>query len=1099
MKKTIQLYLVILMLLGISFSAYAQQSVITGKVTGSDDKLGIAGASVLVKGKSIAVITENDGSYKINAKEGETLVFSFMGYTSREVSVKKSNVINVELEVDATYLDDAVIVGYGSQKKANLTGAVSSISVEKTLENRPITDVGRALQGSTPGLTVFTSSGQIGVKPNIKIRGVTGSLNGSSNPLILVDNVEVPDLNYVNPDDIESISILKDASTTAIYGSRGAFGVILITTKKGRTDGKVNVTYTNNFAWSTPTKKPEQTRADLNLDYSFKQQKGLGSSANEFGYTGFYYNEETIRRVKEYNDLYGYGKQFGSEMVEGRDFDYRPGGGAYFYRPWDIDDIYYKKWTPRQNHNISVNGGTDKFSYTMGVGYIDQKGVQKIVPDTYKRYNLNLHVSSKINDWITLRGKTSLTRVDSEINTFSFTGDTHVPMMYFYRWHPTYPYGTYNGEGFRTPLNEMLQAKPVEYGYYYSTNTLGTTINIVDGLKFDFDYTYWYSFDESHVTGGIVHGVNHWNLGAGQKFDDVIMNYYDAGSAYDYAAYNTYRSERNIYIGSLTYEKTFGNHYFKVQGGFHIEDNENVGHNSSRNKLIDYNKGELNLAYGDEYASSSHRWWATAGFFGRINYTFRDRYLLEVNARYDGSSRFPRNDQWALFPSFSVGYILTEESFMEFAKPWLNTFKVRFSYGSVGNDDVGYNRFISTLGTARSPWLIDNKYPAYSGVPNLVSPTLTWEKVTTSNLGFDVRVLKNKLGLTFEMYERVTSDIISAGEAVSSVMGISPAARNYSEITTRGIELQLDFNHTFGNGLKVNASANLSDFTTKLTKFASSSAPAVTSNYEGKTIGEIWGYRTNGLYQVADFVYDANGNIVTVVNPADKKTTNQTTGGYPYQSYLESGTFKFGPGDVRFVDVNGDGVINNGANTVDNHGDLEVIGNTQPRFSYGFRLGAAWHGVDFDIFFQGVGSRQIWATGNMVLPGYMGGEGNYAHTLDYWTTDNPGAFYPRPINYAQTQQWNYVRADRYLLNAAYLRCKTLSLGYTLPKHWTEKVNIEKLRVFFSAENLFEFDKMGDIPIDAEIDWDAKTSNDSRYFGRSYPYTRTLSFGIQLSL
>lgn len=365
--KKMLLLLLMLWLPGVLLMAQNNLTV-TGTVTDTN-RDPIPGASVIVKGTITGTVTDAEGRFTLPAAANATLVVSFVGMQTREIPIGNRTSIDVSLVSSVSEIEEVVIVAYGTQKKANLTGAVSTVEVDKTLEARPVTEVGRALQGSTPGLIVTTTSGSIGGSPTIKIRGTVSTIGGGSgNPLILVDNVEVPDLSYVNPDDIESISVLKDASTTAIYGARAAFGAVLITTKKGTTDGKTRISYSNNFSWSTPTSVPKHTRADLNLQYSYDQLNAFNETPTwEFGQVGYYYNPDVIAKVKEWIDTYGDGKGLGREMAEGRDFDYRASGGAYYYRPWDIYDIYYKSQTPQVNHNISVRGGTEKNAYN---GYL---------------------------------------------------------------------------------------------------------------------------------------------------------------------------------------------------------------------------------------------------------------------------------------------------------------------------------------------------------------------------------------------------------------------------------------------------------------------------------------------------------------------------------------------------------------------------------------------------------------------------------------------------------------------------------------------------------------------------------------------------------
>jgi hypothetical protein len=394
-----------------------------------------------------------------------------------------------------------------------------------------------------------------------------------------------------------------------------------------------------------------------------------------------------------------------------------------------------------------------------------------------------------------------------------------------------------------------------------------------------------------------------------------------------------------------------------------------------------------------------------------------------------------------------------------------------------------------------------------SGGPAVVNPDLTWEKIATLDLGADLRFWKDMFGLTVDWYEKKTTGAITDGDVVPSTYGGSAPRVNYGELTTKGIEIELNFNYRFNNGLKVNASAQFTDYKTVITKYASSADPIIPSSlfdadyYEGKTQGEFWGYKVERLFQKDDFEWIDDKTIKTVT--IEGKTINKLKNlDEEYQWLLDSGTeFRFSPGDVMYKDLNYDDVITDGKNTVTNPGDRTVIGNRQPRYQYSFRLGAEWKGVDFDIFFQGVGKRNVYATGNMVLPGFMGSEANFAHTLDYWREDNPGAFYPRPMSHSSNgagTRWNYLANDRYMLNLAYLRCKTLTVGYTLPKNLTQRAMINRMRIYFTGENLFEFDKMGGVPLDPEINFTVGgTANDARMYGRSYPYRRTVSFGLQV--
>jgi TonB-linked SusC/RagA family outer membrane protein len=622
----------------------------------------------------------------------------------------------------------------------------------------------------------------------------------------------------------------------------------------------------------------------------------------------------------------------------------------------------------------------------------------------------------------------------------------------------------------------------------------------VKGLTADFDYTFGTRFSPEHTVGGYVTGVDFWSRGAGKTFSDVTYVYTSA--TYDYAQYYMWRQDRNYYNGYLTYEKNAGNHLFKLTGGTNIEDSESISQTSKRSKVYDFDKGEVNLAGGDQIASSGHSWYSIVGFFGRFNYAFKDKYLLEVSGRYDASSKFAADSRWAFFPTASAAWRITEEPWMSSLKPVLSNLKIRGSWGETGNQDVPLNSYIATMGVTNPSasgayWLIANNWVPYiSGAPALVDPTLTWETVVDNDLGIDARFFRDKLGITFDWYKRLTKDMLSPGETVPSTIGASAPRRNFGELTTNGIEFAVDFNHRFNNGLNLTLSGQFTDYKSVVTKYASAEDPLISSTYyQDKELGEIWGYESDELLQEENFVWE-NGAIVQT-KQSDGQMKNTMAEGVANQYILESGLFKFSPGDVRFKDQNNDGVINYGTNTIGDPGDRTVIGNTTPRYQYGFRLDAAWKGFDLGVFFQGVGKRSIWATGNIILPGYYAAEANFAHTLDYWTKDNTGAFYPRPMEHSQTAKWNYLPNSRYLLNMAYLRLKTLGFGYSLPKRLLKKVNVEKFRIYFNGENLLEFDKLGDIPIDPELDWTATTSADSRSYGRSYPYRRVLSFGVQL--
>lgn len=1077
----------------------AQKRTVSGLVTEKSTNEPLPGVSVVEKGTNIGTVTDQEGLFKISVNPGATLQFSFIGMQSQEIPVGNAATVNVQMETDISEVDEVVVVGYGTQRKANLTGAVSTVDVEKTLDSRPLTDVGRGLQGAVAGLSITTTTGEIGTSPSIKIRGSIGSSNGTSNPLILVDNVVIPDLNLVNPDDIESISVLKDAASTAIYGARAAFGVILITTKSGKKTDRTSVSYSNNFAMRTPTYVPDQLpgwqQGEINL-----AALNRFSPTTEYGMLGtIYISEASVEKMKEWDETYG-GQKLGDEMEYGRDFEIIS-GKQYYYRTWDWYEKFYNDWMPQQNHNLSISGGNGKTSYNIGFGYLTQDGMSKDNTDSYDRYNSSLSVNSEVNDWLNVRSNFMYTKAVRETPFVhnSTSQGLYDHLYYLWRWQPVYPYGTYKGMPFRSAITELQQANMNNKTQNYLRVGAGATITLAKGLTIDADFTYASSNDYETSSGSPVYALNFWSVTSQDALEKSYSNYID--SKLDFV--QNINSRRDYYVTNAyaTYEKTISEHAFKLMAGTNIESSEYWSLTAKRMGLFDAEFPEQNLAYGDQTNNSEHTHWSVAGFFGRINYAFKDRYLLELNGRYDGSSSFPTDSQWGFFPSVSAGYRLSEESFMEFLKPYLSSFKFRGSYGSVGNQDVGSNAFISTITMNPSyNWLINKKYTTGAGTPAAVASSLTWETVTTLDFGFDARLFSDKLGIAFDWYRRNTKDILSTGETLPATFGGTAPKQNFGELETPGWELTVDFNHQFSNGLRLNVIGQITDYKTRVKKWnsAAKTIPSYnnwttsTSYFEGMILGDIWGYKVDRLFQEDDFT--KNGDQYVLKD------------GIPKQTILESGTFFFEPGDVKFKNLDDDATqISYGDNTADSHGDKAILGNTLPRYQFSLRLGAAWKNFDFDVYFQGVGKRSLWVGGNLALPGYTSGEPWFEGQEDYWTPENTDAFYPQPTVYAQAMKWNYQVNDRFLLNMAYLRCKTMTLGYTLPKNLLSKAYISSLRVYVTGENLFEFtDK--NLPIDPETDitigknfTTGKDASDSRNYGRSYPYQRVVSVGLQLSL
>ena len=1074
------------MALAVFFTANA--AIVTGNVT---DALGepLIGVSVVVVGTAQGTITDFDGMYSINAETDAQIQFSYIGYQTITESVKGRKEINVVLKEDTRLLDEVVVVGYDTQRKANLTGAVGSVSVEDQLEGRPLANVGTGMQGAVAGLTITNSSGRIGDSPKFRIRGAVGTLlnEGGSQPLILVDGVEISDISMINADDIKEISVLKDAASSSIYGTRAAFGVILITTKSGSgVESKFRVNYSNNFSWATPTVLPEVAKsyegAEMALEARQRRQKGARQFKNSIG---LIWNKRDIEKMKEWYDVYN-GMELDPEMREGIDFEISSSGVPHFWRSWNAADEYIKDFSFTQQHNMSFSGTAGKTNYYMGLSYMGQEGVVKVNPDSYSRFSVNYSTDTEIKPWLKVRSKALYTRTNLETPFNLGSSSNYDALYYLYRWPSIMPYGTYQGKPFRNSVTETAAANMNTTIKDYMRFSMGATFVLgIPDLTLDIDYTF--NIDNQAITqrGGTVGGWNFWS-GSMEAVDNWAASSRNKVDKYQY--------NRNYHAGNavLRYKHTWNDaHNFSVFGGMNIEYKEIDYVNAEKRDLLDQDKAEIPLAIGDQFVYGSHSSWAILGFFARVNYSYKNRYLIELNGRLDGSSRFPTDQQWGFFPSGSLGWVASEENFWEVLNPYWSFMKLRASYGSIGNQDIGDNRFRAIMAATTSGWIIGNTDMITFSMPTALADGFTWETIKTINGGIDARFFNDDLGVSLDVYRRINDGMVVGGTEVPSTFGTSAPYENAAQLTTNGWELGIDYHHKFSNGLRLNLSANLADALTIVTKHPrDTKSPIDGSNYEGKIYGEIWGFETDRLFQEDDFNEDGS-----------------LKAGIATQEYFEKNSgygYKYGPGDVKYKDLDESGEITWGDKTPENHGDLKRIGNTTPRYEYNFKIGVDWHGVDLNIFFQGVGSRQYWATGTMMIPGWNFSEGTYyAHQTDYWTPENTNAWYPRLTETNQPGQYdadafNFLCQTRYLLDMSYLRLKNITIGYSLPDKVLKKMHFEKFRVYFSAENICEFDKLGNLPIDPETATSAGDGG-AMGFGRIYPFTRQMSCGLQISL
>ena len=1138
MRRLIGFGVSLLMLLCFAPDVSAQTKTITGTVV-SPDGTPMSGVTVSVANTARAAITDDAGDYTIQAAVGETLVFSYIGYTPNQVVVGSSDLVSVTLAREGTSLDEVVVVGYGTQRQTNITGAVTNVNVDKTLGSRPIADIGRGLQGAVPGLSVRVPSGEVGSDPIMRIRGFVGSQQGSSQPLILIDNVEVPSIQMLNPNDVESITILKDAASASIYGAKAAFGVILITTKKGSRSEGVTLNYTNNFSWQTPFKELELAGID-GLQYTLdahNNQKAAGPAG------GFWRIDSTsLAKAREWQRLYGSTVKPTDPVVYGRDW-YWDGIQKFGYRIYDPIDAMIKKWSATQNHNISLNGKSNNTSYNVGFGYLGQEGMMKPAKyDDFNRYTANLKLSTKVTDQVTIRGGALYSdrkkRYPNSTNVASGFGAD--PWLYLYRWSLLFPTGVKElGEEIRDPYWDTKNTNTVTDARRYLNLNFGTTVDLTKNWQVIADYTFdfrnetfnsslpqmslrehWYSAiswvdadgDRVYVdeTGAIVDSLGM----AGYRFP--ISNYVTKANSYVYqSSLGVQRHTVNAY--SVYNWNLNERNAFKFTLGTNVVANKWKSHWGRKTELIDKDRPQFNFAVGTETTGGDENWDSQLGYFGRVNYAFDDKYLFEGNLRYDATSNFPAHLRWKWYPSFSAGWVLSREDFMEALKPVLNYAKLRGSWGSIGDQSVPNSLYLPIMRITKNTWLTGTGEQFFQlGTPPPVSGGLGWQDIETLNLGLDLRFFANKFGVVFDWFQRETNNMIISGLTPPATFGAAAPLGNFGDLRTRGWEVVFDYNHRFQNGLGINLTANLSDAVSYVTKAAD-----WTDAYEnrridntwvtGKRYGDIYGYVTDRLYQKEDFLYDNNGNFIkeTIIFQGGATEVNKQSGNNPiYQTIFEDGAIRIiSPGDVKFVDIDGDGYITNGKGTFGDPGDRVVIGNVLPRYEYGFRVGLDYKSFDFSVMGQGVGKRTIWGSGQLAIPGYFAKEGAMPQAIagNYWRPDRTDAFYPRAWDLGGGNSgFTMVPQTRYALNMAYFRVKNITLGYNVAPQVLERIRLKQARVYVSLENFITFDKLRGLPIDPEaISGESILLTNGNYnlgrTGTNNPTFKIASVGLNISL
>lgn len=1056
---------IIVFLLVHSISIYAQDNTISGLVKDNEGEP-LPRVSVAVKaGESISgVVTDINGKYQLKASPDATIEFSFIGFKSIQQQVGNRKVINVTLEIDNQILEEVVVVGYGTQKKVNLTGSVSVID-SKAFESVPVANAVQALQGQVPGLNIYSNKGGgLNQKQSINVRGIGTIGEGSTgDALILIDGMEA-DIFSVNPQDIESISVLKDAAASSIYGSRAPFGVVLVTTKKGKA-GKAQINYNNSFRLSSPINMPSSL--DSYTYALFFNDAGYNSGWGSYNWV----SQTRLQRIKDYMD----GKiSYTTIPLNGSNTwadGYQEGNDNI-----DYYNLFFKKNVFAHEHNFSVNGGTDKIQYYLSANYLDQDGTLRMGEDYSKRYTMSAKISAQLSRAVSLSSNTRFVRND-------FVQPTHMNDSFFSdigrQCWPVKPLYDPNGNLFDDHVQQMKNGGRKTERNTWLYQQFNLTIEPIKGWRLIGDLSYRYNTQYAHEDLLTISQIGVDGVTKVRSWDEN-SSVSESSFASDYFNVNLYTD----------FEKTFAkSHHLKALAGFQAEANNYRNIWAQKIGITYPGKPTINTSTGIDKdgkviapnVSGGHNRWSTAGFFGRVNYDFQEKYLVEANLRYDGSSRFRSDDRWGFFPSASLGWNIAREEFFQPATRIMNTLKLRASYGSLGNQNTTalYPTY-TVMGTGTSDkWLMNGVKPNIAWAPALVSYDLTWEKIRTWNVGIDIGLFNNRLTGSFDYFIRNTNDMVGPSEKLPATLGIAVPPSNNTDLQTAGWELELMWKDRLQNGLNYSLRFTLADSRTKITRYSNPSG-LIDSFYEGKYCGEIWGYETIGIARTDDEMAEHVGSLVN---------GGQSALGQDWQA-----------GDIMYSDLNEDGKIDAGARTLDNHGDLKRIGNSTPRYNVGIDLSADWKGFDFRMFWQGTLKRDYFQ-GSYYFWGANGSQGYWFSTAlkgheDYFRNDessplgvNLDSYYPRPLlNTNKNQQCQ----TKYLQNAAYMRLKNLQIGYTLPRKIVQKMGVQNLRFFASGENLLTI-------TDLVKFFDPETIESGSFaHGYAYPLSRTYAFGLNIT-
>ncbi len=1109
MKKSFLTFL-LTMLASVIVSAQVAGTV-SGRVVDQNGEA-LAGASLIVKGGSQGFLTDLDGNFSLEGVSyPATVVVSFIGYSDKEITfngTEKSPYL-ITLDPDTNVLDEIVVVAFGTQKRSSLSGAVGIVD-GKTLNNRPVVSAANALQGADPSVYINSSNGSPNSTSSINIRG-TLSVNGGS-PLVLADGVET-DLTMLNPNDIESVTILKDASSCAIYGAKASAGVVLITTKQGATGTKGKVTYSFRQGFIQPT--TDMDFIDTGYDHIsvinyFQAHSFHGSRVREYDYS--IENGEMLKLYERRNDKT---EDPSRPWVEVGDDGY-----YHYYGNFDWFNYFYNTCRPTQEHNASFSGSAGGVKYYISGRFLNESGLLKgEAHDDYKSYSVRAKVSAPVKKWLRVSSNISYVK-----KLYSWGGNSDMEGTFENLWRYGSPaFVPYNPDG-------SLVNYPIELAIAAKTTLMGNTPNqTLAGGNHN-------SKDKGTLT--MTHAIDFTpikQVTVSLSYDFRRIDEFNAfrTNKYSYSnrpgefiemqgttsSYKESRDWRQVHVitGTAQYENNWGGHYLKALVGSQYEASKTSDFDITGRPLLSDSYDSFALidqssnadgtpvrVYSVGVANSEY---ATLGFFGRVNYDYKGRYIAEVSARYDGTSRFGESHRWGFFPSASLAWKLSEEPWFAPAQKIVNDAKIRVSAGSLGNQQVSAYYYLEKISVDNTQdWTFDkNTKSRYSSISSPLSSELTWETVNTYDVGLDLSFLNRRLNFTGDYYIRDTKDMLTSSVQLPEVYGASSPKENCADLRTFGWEISLSWRDSFkilGKPASYGISAGLGDRNTYFTKYYNPTG-TLSSHYVGKRLGDIWGYRSGGLFASDEEALE----YTSMVNCIKLQPGYYVAGG---GVCVDGAGAK--AGDFKILDVDGSGTLDNGANTLEDHGDLEIIGNSQAHFNYSFRLDFNWNGFDISAYFQGVGHQDWFPNGSYGGYAFWGPYSSTSITFihkdfmnNVWSESNPDAYFPRPRGYSAYTDSKYSywtglgkTNDYFLQNIGYLRFKNLTVGYSLPEKWVNKIHFSKIRFYFSGENLCYFSplKKHTKLIDPELANASGTSTSNT--GVGYLYPRTLSFGVDVA-